>query len=84
MTDYNSEDSFNDPVVRCAKCLVLIMRETITKAGQCPECGSKRVTEVRTLDSETEVPKLLEKGVDPDFIAQFQPPEEGVEDGVIK
>lgn len=82
---YGRNDSFNDPVVRCAgpNCGKLIMRGVISKTGSCPNCGSKRMSEVMALDSEKEVPELLEKGVDPEWIALFEAVDPEIAEGVI-
>ncbi len=42
----------HDSILRCGKCLKLILMEDIKKHGQCHLCGSSKVTEVRTLTDE--------------------------------
>jgi len=42
----------HDSILRCGKCLKLILMEDVKKNGQCHLCGSTKVTEVRTLTDE--------------------------------
>jgi len=46
MPKYDTDGPFNDPVVRCCDCQLLILRETIQKTSGCPECGCRRVRNV--------------------------------------
>ena len=72
MATYDADGPFNDPIVRCCDCQTMIFRTTLQKQGCCPKCGIRRVKNVLTLSSE-EIDKLNKKGVDPAFIALFEP-----------
>lgn len=75
--NYEKDGQFDDPVVRCCDCKMVIHRNTVKTLGMCPSCGNRRVRNVLTL-SEKEMEDLKEKGVDPEFLGLF----EGVEDAV--
>jgi Zn finger protein HypA/HybF involved in hydrogenase expression len=67
---YHRDGPFEDPVVRCTECQSIVYREELTKIGQCPKCGNRRVRNVTTLH-DGEMKELKDKKVDPDFLALF-------------
>lgn len=71
MDKYDKDGPFNDPIVRCASCQKIILRETIRDAGMCPVCGNRRVTNVLLL-SEEEMANLKTRNIDPDFLELFE------------
>ena len=70
MGKYDGKE-FNDPVVRCCDCQTIIWREDLAKIGQCPTCGNRRVRNVTTLKPD-EQQSLIDRGIDPEFLAQFK------------
>ena len=72
--NYDNKDpdvGFNDPVVRCDSCHVLLERSNLQKLGMCKKCGNRRVRNVLVM-SDVEITQLKEWGIDPDFIALFE------------
>jgi len=65
---YSKEAPFMDPVLRCSSCGKLVKRLYLQANGACA-CGSRRVTELRTLNEE-EFEKLKEAY--PDFAEVFK------------
>lgn len=63
---------FNDPVVRCVDCQRLIFRQEIRKFSMCPYCGTRRMKNVLVLNDK-EMEELKTRGIDPEFIALFEP-----------
>jgi len=62
--------SFDDPVVRCTECQLMITREEIQRHGCCPDCGNRRMRNVLTmLPGERE--RLRELGHD-GFLSLFE------------
>jgi hypothetical protein len=51
------------------------MVAALRKHGMCPTCGNARVRKVRTI-SDVEIADMRGKGVDPDWIALFEPMED--------
>ena len=72
MHKYDTKNVFNDPVVRCCDCRRIITREEIREVGMCPKCGNRRVRSVTVLDSD-EKRQLERDGIDPEFLAIFEP-----------
>jgi predicted RNA-binding Zn-ribbon protein involved in translation (DUF1610 family) len=72
---YAEDGPFMDPVVRCDSCQALCMVGALRKHGMCPQCGNARVRKVRTI-SDVEIADMRGKGVDPDWIALFEPMED--------
>jgi len=71
---YSADGPFIEPVVRCDACQKLCFVATLKKIGNCPACGNTRVRNVRTI-SDVEIEEMRGKGVDPEWIALFQPME---------
>jgi rRNA maturation endonuclease Nob1 len=66
-----TKQDFPDPIVRCDSCHVIVHRRHIRKVGCCPSCGNRRFRNVLTL-REDEMKKLVEDGVDSEFLAVFE------------
>jgi len=62
--------SFDDPVVRCTECQLMITREEIQTHGCCPDCGNRRMRNVLTM-LPGERDRLREMGQE-DFLALFE------------
>lgn len=69
---YGAKADFNDPVVRCDSCINIIFTKDLRENGMCPQCGNRKVREIRQLNH-SEIDVLKGRGVDPDFIALFEP-----------
>ena len=68
---YGKDDPFQDPVLRCDSCADLVFMEDLRKHGLCLKCGNKKVRNLQTFNDEERV-RMIEKGVDPEFIKQFE------------
>jgi hypothetical protein len=73
---FGKDAPFNDPVVRCDSCAVLIQRERIHKLGMC-ECGNRRVRNVVAMTPEEWDKVKSWDGIDPDWLALFQAVDNG-------
>jgi hypothetical protein len=62
--------SFDDPVVRCTECQLMITREEIQQHGCCPGCGNRRMRNVLNMSTE-ERDRLREMGCD-EFLKFFE------------
>jgi len=76
---YSKDGPFQEPVVRCDSCNKLVLVVDLKKIGCCPECGNTRVRNTKTLSID-EVAAMQEKGIDPDWLALFEPVELGGDD----
>jgi uncharacterized CHY-type Zn-finger protein len=74
---YSKDGPFNDPVVRCDSCQKVVARLAIANLGKCPYCGNRKVRSIQGFNSE-ELEKMKTWGIDPDFIALFEPIPEGL------
>ena len=68
---YGFRDPFNDPVLRCYRCNELLLRKEIHQLGQCPKCGSKRVSNV-TIFNDKELEQMKAWNIDPEFLKVFE------------
>jgi len=69
---YHKDGPFLEPVVRCDSCAKLCLVEQLKTVGCCPSCGNTRVRNVRTI-SDIEIADMKARGVDPEWIALFEP-----------
>jgi len=75
MNKYDPKGTFQDPVVRCDKCLKLVKTESLAKFGRCKHCGGRKVSAISIM-SEEEMQNLKDWSIDPEYIALY----EGVKD----
>jgi len=72
---YSKDGPFNDPVVRCDACQILLLMAELKKTGQCSKCSNTRVRNLRGTLTEQDCQTLLdwkaEGKIDPDFVALF-------------
>ena len=62
----------HDSILRCGKCLKLVLMEDIKKNGQCHFCGSSKMTEVRTLtDKEKKEVEKMDFPYKAEFLGEF-------------
>ena len=80
---YDLDGPFDDPIVRCCDCQMIILREQIQKHYGCPKCGNKRVRNVLNM-TEDEMADLKKKGIDPVFLALFEGVPEDDDDTRVK
>lgn len=66
-----TQQDFPDPIVRCDSCADIVHRQHIHQFGCCPNCGNRRFRNVLIL-KETEMEKLRDDGIDPEFLALFE------------
>ena len=71
MDRFSKDGPFEDPVVRCCECQVLITREQIQKFGGCPKCGNKRIRNVLNMTG-NEMEALRTKQISEDFLKLFE------------
>ncbi len=69
--EYSKDGPFKEPVVRCDSCNRLLLLTKLKEMGACI-CGSRKVKNVRGFD-DVEKAKMIEWGIDPDFVALFEP-----------
>ncbi len=72
---YSIDGEFKEPVVRCDKCMRILLVEELRKRGDCKYCGSHRVRSLKSFTLE-EKEKMEKWGVDEDFLALFKGEEE--------
>lgn len=71
---YSVDGEFNEPLVMCDSCQELIFITTLHKNGMCPECGSAKVRNIRSLQGEKleQCRAWVKEGkLDPDWLALF-------------
>jgi len=76
MAKYDKDQPMQDPVLRCDSCQKMLLTSEVLGIGMCPECGNRRMRNVVIMNEEEQ--KQAEKwGLDPKFMARFEPVEDG-------